>query len=149
SSRRRHTRFSRDWSSDVCSSDLSQVADTVAAGSAIRAGGGVRRELDRLRRLSGRVRATAVRRARVAGYLRGTAVAAAAVATLGVVVVGAGLGLAHALVATTITVVGVLATPIHDLGRVVEYRQSYLAARRVLAPALARETEPPRPATDT
>src|SRR5690606_39304552 len=26
SSRRRHTRFSRDWSSDVCSSDLMQVA---------------------------------------------------------------------------------------------------------------------------
>src|SRR5690606_39455200 len=25
SSRRRHTRFSRDWSSDVCSSDLGQV----------------------------------------------------------------------------------------------------------------------------
>src|SRR5690606_39416357 len=25
SSRRRHTRFSRDWSSDVCSSDLLQV----------------------------------------------------------------------------------------------------------------------------
>src|SRR5690606_40989819 len=27
SSRRRHTRFSRDWSSDVCSSDLLVVAD--------------------------------------------------------------------------------------------------------------------------
>src|SRR5690606_40934580 len=26
SSRRRHTRFSRDWSSDVCSSDLSKSA---------------------------------------------------------------------------------------------------------------------------
>src|SRR5690606_15602629 len=26
SSRRRHTRFSRDWSSDVCSSDLGQIA---------------------------------------------------------------------------------------------------------------------------
>src|SRR5690606_40751774 len=26
-SRRRHTRFSRDWSSDVCSSDLQQVSD--------------------------------------------------------------------------------------------------------------------------
>src|SRR5690606_41091723 len=26
SSRRRHTRFSRDWSSDVCSSDLTRVA---------------------------------------------------------------------------------------------------------------------------
>src|SRR5215475_13627023 len=29
SSRRRHTRFSRDWSSDVCSSDLSLPAETV------------------------------------------------------------------------------------------------------------------------
>src|SRR5690606_41201449 len=28
SSRRRHTRFSRDWSSDVCSSDLSQKGYT-------------------------------------------------------------------------------------------------------------------------
>src|SRR5690606_39792791 len=27
SSRRRHTRFSRDWSSDVCSSDLKDQAD--------------------------------------------------------------------------------------------------------------------------
>src|SRR5690606_39478922 len=27
SSRRRHTRFSRDWSSDVCSSDLAEVLD--------------------------------------------------------------------------------------------------------------------------
>src|SRR5690606_40699706 len=28
SSRRRHTRFSRDWSSDVCSSDLIERGDT-------------------------------------------------------------------------------------------------------------------------
>src|SRR5690606_40966254 len=28
SSRRRHTRFSRDWSSDVCSSDLSDIVYT-------------------------------------------------------------------------------------------------------------------------
>src|SRR5690606_40084558 len=28
SSRRRHTRFSRDWSSDVCSSDLSAARDS-------------------------------------------------------------------------------------------------------------------------
>src|SRR5690606_40982170 len=27
SSRRRHTRFSRDWSSDVCSSDLAKLRD--------------------------------------------------------------------------------------------------------------------------
>src|SRR5690606_15417131 len=34
SSRRRHTRFSRDWSSDVCSSDLRLVAITIPVVSA-------------------------------------------------------------------------------------------------------------------
>src|SRR5690606_40751158 len=32
SSRRRHTRFSRDWSSDVCSSDLSAAQPVVLVG---------------------------------------------------------------------------------------------------------------------
>src|SRR5690606_40151245 len=34
SSRRRHTRFSRDWSSDVCSSDLHVGADVLHAPTA-------------------------------------------------------------------------------------------------------------------
>src|SRR5690606_41071927 len=34
SSRRRHTRFSRDWSSDVCSSDLRQPASTPSQAAA-------------------------------------------------------------------------------------------------------------------
>src|SRR5690606_40851405 len=34
SSRRRHTRFSRDWSSDVCSSDLTQHQLGIAGGTA-------------------------------------------------------------------------------------------------------------------
>src|SRR5690606_39344935 len=38
-SRRRHTRFSRDWSSDVCSSDL-------AVGSGVLAGGSMRAVLE-------------------------------------------------------------------------------------------------------
>src|SRR5207253_5958317 len=33
SSRRRHTRWPRDWSSDVCSSDLCATVLTIAAGS--------------------------------------------------------------------------------------------------------------------
>src|SRR5690606_39438413 len=51
SSRRRHTRFSRDWSSDVCSSDLAGVAasftvnafmpNPVALGLALVIGGAV------------------------------------------------------------------------------------------------------------
>src|SRR5690606_39449375 len=32
SSRRRHTRFSRDWSSDLCSSDLDKLAGGVGLG---------------------------------------------------------------------------------------------------------------------
>src|SRR3712207_7934631 len=33
SSRRRHTRYWRDWSSDVCSSDLGNGNDTLTGGS--------------------------------------------------------------------------------------------------------------------
>src|SRR5436309_3695667 len=44
SSRRRHTRFSRDWSSDVCSSDLARIMtsmlrEVVLHGTAIAASG--------------------------------------------------------------------------------------------------------------
>src|SRR5690606_40546189 len=42
SSRRRHTRFSRDWSSDVCSSDLQQVG-MMKRAPAGRSGGHLRR----------------------------------------------------------------------------------------------------------
>src|SRR5690606_40357730 len=41
SSRRRHTRFSRDWSSDVCSSDLKQDNVYIFVGGLIKGGGDV------------------------------------------------------------------------------------------------------------
>src|SRR5690606_40794560 len=45
SSRRRHTRFSRDWSSDVCSSDLTLHAEAIrTAGHSLGAVCDVRRE---------------------------------------------------------------------------------------------------------
>src|SRR5256885_8887815 len=50
SSRRRHTRLQGDWSSDVCSSDLS---------AAFSPGGGGKREADRIRRDAGVRRADA------------------------------------------------------------------------------------------
>src|SRR5690606_40379753 len=40
SSRRRHTRFSRDWSSDVCSSDLSTGGDRPLTTAALAAASG-------------------------------------------------------------------------------------------------------------
>src|SRR2546430_12490265 len=39
SSRRRHTRFDCDWSSDVCSSDLVEVVDLVGAAADVQRGG--------------------------------------------------------------------------------------------------------------
>jgi ABC-type ATPase involved in cell division len=61
-------------------------------------------------------------------------------------VIGTGLlaGLPTHTIAGALTIVGFLATPIHDVGRVVEYRQSYRAARRIIGPAI----ENPASATD-
>src|SRR5690606_40814875 len=39
-SRRRHTRFSRDWSSDVCSSNLNEAVATVSNGTITATGAG-------------------------------------------------------------------------------------------------------------
>lgn len=113
------------------------VADTVTAAAAIRTAGGVRRELRHVDRLGHEVAASAVRRATVAGWMRGAAVAAATTSMVAVAAAGAWSGVGAATVATALTVVGVLAGPVTDLGRVAEYRQSYQAARRILAPALA------------
>src|SRR5690606_40470535 len=44
--RRRHTRFSRDWSSDVCSSDLQAVAETVSSWTGIPLGRMVANEIN-------------------------------------------------------------------------------------------------------
>src|SRR5690606_40554977 len=57
SSRRRHTRFSRDWSSDVCSSDLDVVADPVALAAAQVSLGQLR---DALRESTGAVAGTSL-----------------------------------------------------------------------------------------
>src|SRR5438105_5778376 len=46
SSRRRHTRSTRDWSSDVCSSDLGLAWDPTGTGTwAVRAGFGIHNDL--------------------------------------------------------------------------------------------------------
>src|SRR2546422_2874109 len=53
SSRRRHTRCSRDWSSDVCSSDLERLAERaeLLAGVRLRVGIEGRAAVGRLERL--------------------------------------------------------------------------------------------------
>ncbi|MPV36483.1 ABC transporter ATP-binding protein/permease [Georgenia subflava] len=113
------------------------VSETVTAARTVRAGGGERRELRNLDRLSGVVAEAAVHRSRVAGALRGASALASALALAAVAVVGAWFEVSAPAVAGALTIVGLVAGPVTDLGRVVEYRQAFLAARRILAPVLA------------
>jgi ABC-type multidrug transport system fused ATPase/permease subunit len=116
------------------------VSETVTAARTIRAAGGERRELRQLDKLSAAVAEAAVERSRVAGALRGAAALASALALAAVAAVGAWFETSGAAVAGALTIVGLVSGPVTDLGRVVEYRQAFLAARRILAPVLAEGT---------
>jgi len=113
------------------------VADTVTAAESIRSAGGSRRELRHVDTLGGQVATAAIRRAQVAGYIRGSAAAAATASMVLVAAIGSVYSFSGSTIATALTIVGILVGPVSDLGRVVEYRQSYHAATRILAPALA------------
>jgi ABC-type multidrug transport system fused ATPase/permease subunit len=112
------------------------TSDTVNALESIRTNGGENRERNSIDRIGSKVVAAAIHRSRASGLLRGTAAAAAALATAVVVVLGVFGTATAAQVTSALLVVGIIVTPLNDLGRVVEYRQNFKAARRVLLPAL-------------
>ena len=113
-----------------------RIADTVLAGESVQVAGAVRRELNALDRDSSKVVGAAVQRARITGFIRALTVTAASLCTAGVVYLAV-LGIIDvAGVASIMTLLGVMATPMSDLGRVVEYRQNFRAARRIIAPIL-------------
>jgi ABC-type multidrug transport system fused ATPase/permease subunit len=113
------------------------LADTLTATTAIRSAGGGYRELRRVDRRSAKVVQAAIDRARVIGRIRGSAAAATGIATASVIGGSMLAGLGGAQLAGALTVVGLMAAPVQEMGRVVEYRQSFRAARQMLAPALA------------
>jgi len=128
------------------------LADTLTATMAIRSAGGEYRELKRLDQRSANVVQASIDRARVLGRIRGATTVATGIATASVIAGSmlANLGAAH--LAAALTVVGLMASPVQDLGRVVEYRQTFRAARAVLAPALrprSRAVPPGLPAADS
>jgi ABC-type multidrug transport system fused ATPase/permease subunit len=114
----------------------SQVADTLLSTAAIRSAGGSDRELSRIERYSRALVAASIEKAKVAGAMRGTAAAMSGVATAMVIGTGLLAGLPTQSIAGALTIVSFLAAPMYDLGRVVEYRQTYLAARRIIGPAM-------------
>lgn len=131
-----------------------QVADTILSSRAIRSGGGASRELSRVERYSRSLVDAATRRARSAGALRGMAAASSGLTTASAVGIGLAVGMPASHVAAALTVTGLLAAPIQDLGRAAEFRQTYRAARRIIGPAVdpapagVEATQPGRQGSD-
>jgi ABC-type multidrug transport system fused ATPase/permease subunit len=124
----------------------SQVADTMLSTAAIRSGGGSGRELARIEKYSSSLVNASIEKAKAAGAMRGVAAATSAMSIAMVIGTGLLVGLPTHSIAGALTIVGFLATPINDLGRVVEFRQTYRAARRVIGPAVepAHDSTPVR-----
>ncbi|HEX2248615.1 MAG TPA: ABC transporter transmembrane domain-containing protein [Arthrobacter sp.] len=114
-----------------------RLADTVMAARTIRAAGGEAREVKQVDKAGRDVVDAAVHRAAASGCIRGAAAAAASLGTAAVAAVGSWQAIPTATVAAALTIVGMIAAPITDMGRAVEYRQNFKAARRILGPALA------------
>ncbi|MBA4083545.1 MAG: hypothetical protein C0493_01130 [Kytococcus sp.] len=113
-----------------------RVADTVTAAPGIAAAGGVERELRAIDTSGSRVVDAAVHRARTSGLLRACALVAPLAGSAGAATLGAFGVVSAASVAVALTIVGILAGPVADAGRIVEYRQNHKAARRIIAPLL-------------
>ncbi|MFT4471263.1 ABC transporter transmembrane domain-containing protein [Arthrobacter sulfonylureivorans] len=114
-----------------------RLADTVIAAGTIRAAGGEEREVKQIDKAGRKVVDAAVHRAAAAGYIRGAAAAAASLGSAAVAAVGTWQMVPTAAIAAGLTIVGMISAPVTDMGRVVEYRQNFRAARRILGPALA------------
>ncbi|MDR7382701.1 ABC transporter transmembrane domain-containing protein [Promicromonospora iranensis] len=114
-----------------------RIADTVGAAQGIIAARGTDRELGHIDTASDTVVDRAVDRSEIVGLIRAGGTVAAMLATLAVAAIGVLRGLDPAVTMAAMAVAGIASTPIIDIGRIVEYRQTYLAARAVLGPALA------------
>lgn len=114
-----------------------RIADTVGASQGIIAARGAGRELGHIDSASDAVVDRAVDRSEIVGLIRAGGTVAAMLATLAVAAVGVLRGLDPAVTMAAMAVAGIASTPIIDIGRIVEYRQTYLAACAVLGPALA------------
>ncbi|WIM69015.1 ABC transporter ATP-binding protein [Corynebacterium breve] len=119
----------------------SRIADTVMASESVRASGAVAREVKAIDRHSDRVVDAAVDRAWVTGLTRSLTATAASLCTVAVVLIAVEGWADSSVVASAMTLLGVLAAPVTDLGRVVEYRQNYKAATRILGPVLEKADE--------
>jgi ABC-type multidrug transport system fused ATPase/permease subunit len=116
-----------------------QIADTILSARTIRAGGASVRELHKIERASHSLVRAAITRARWAGLLRGLAATASGWTTATTIAIALAAGLSSSQIVAALTIIGFLSMPLHDAGRVAEYRQTYRAARRIIGPAIEHE----------
>lgn len=121
------------------------IADAMLATTAIRAGGGAVRELNKMDRMSREMIAAAIRKARWAGALRGAGAASSGLAIASAAGIGLLLSLPASTIAAALTLFGFLATPLSDIGRSAEFRQAYRAAARIIGPAIQPTPEAETP----
>lgn len=128
-----------------------RVADLVSAAASVHAAGGTRREVRRVRSLGDQLAAAAIRQARTAGYLRASSAVAASASVAAFAGAGAWLNADTAVIAAGLTAIGMMSAPVAETGRIIEYRQKFLAARTIIAPlmvtATARQHHPQKQST--
>lgn len=120
------------------------VSDVVVSRSVIRSATGEDREARRVGRLGKHVAAASIERARVSGAVRGVVAGVGGLATAVVVASSLGGRLDPASMSAALLVVGLTVTPLGELGRALEYRQNYLAARVILVRALSNTGPTPQ-----
>lgn len=116
----------------------SRIAETLDAATSVRAAGGVGREVGRLQDAAARMAAAAVHRARFAGALRASALAVPLMGSVLLVGLASSAGLPASAITSGLLLLGISSAVLGEFGRMVEYRQNYKAARRILAPLLAQ-----------
>ncbi|GAA2558576.1 ABC-type multidrug transport system fused ATPase/permease subunit [Neomicrococcus aestuarii] len=114
-----------------------RISDTIRASEGIRAAGGTDREIRNLDRSGARVMGAAIDRARVAGSLRGFSMTTPLLGSAVIAGLGATGAIDVATISTALMLLGFVSAPVSELGRVVEYRQNFNAARRIIGPAIA------------
>lgn len=122
------------------------VTEKVGAVAVVQAFGQTASEVARVRRQSARLRRAMIVKARYAGRMRGVSEATAGAATAAVVMVGISGQVAAPTLVGALAIVGLLVSPLRDLGRVQAYWHSAAVAREKIADFLARPTGLAEPA---
>lgn len=118
-----------------------QLTEVLESTGANRMAGGPDTAMERVDTYSRSLVSVSIQRAKAVGAMRGAVAATSGIGTT--VVIGTWLlaGLPSHRIAGALTLVGFLVSPLHNLGRVAEQRQTYRAGQRGMGPAVELPTD--------